>query len=86
MNRRNFIQIGIASAGAVSAISGKEAMATAKLGNSHQAGAALIEATVADLQAAMSAGKLTAKALTTQYLARIKAIDKSARASMPSLN
>ena len=77
MNRRNFIQIGIASAGAVSAISGKEAMATAKLGNSHQAGATLIEATVADLQAAMSAGKLTAKALTTQYLARIKAIDKS---------
>lgn len=77
MNRRNFIQIGIASAGAVSAISGKEAMATAKLGNTHHADATLIEATVADLQAAMSAGKLTAKALTAQYLARIKAIDKS---------
>jgi len=77
MNRRNFIQIGIASAGAVGAISGKEAMATAKFSNNDQVGATLIEATVADLQAAMSAGKLTAKALTAQYLARIKAIDKS---------
>ena len=37
----------------------------------------IIEATVTELQAAMTAGKLTAKALTAQYLARIKAIDKS---------
>ena len=35
----------------------------------------VVEASVADLQAAMAAGRLTSKALTQQYLARIKAID-----------
>ena len=78
MNRRNFIQIGMASAGAIGAISGSDAMAAAKkLGKANNTSASIIEATVADLQAAMTAGKLTSKALTAQYLARIKAIDKS---------
>ena len=43
---------------------------------------ALPEASIAELQAAMAAGKLTSKALTERYLARIKALDKAG----PKLN
>ena len=67
MERRDFIKLGVAM-GAGSAISG-EAMAPGSV--------SIVEATVANLQAAMSAGKLTSKALTAQYLARIKTIDSS---------
>jgi amidase len=42
----------------------------------------IVEASVADLQAAMKAGRLTSKALTQRYLDRIKAIDKGG----PKLN
>ncbi len=72
MERRDFIKLGVAM-GAGSAISG-ESMAA---GSMSTKGVSIIEATVANLQAAMSAGKLTSKALTAQYLARIKAIDSS---------
>jgi amidase len=37
----------------------------------------VVEASVADLQKAMRSGRLTSKALTRRYLARIKAIDKA---------
>ena len=37
----------------------------------------IVEAPVAALQEAMSSGRITSKALTAQYLARIKAIDKA---------
>ena len=37
----------------------------------------VVEASVADLQAAMAQGRTTSKALVQQYLARIKAIDKA---------
>jgi amidase len=37
----------------------------------------VVEASVAELQAAMSRGKITSKELTSLYLARIKAIDKA---------
>lgn len=37
----------------------------------------VIEASVVDLRAAMISGRLTSKALTARYLARIKAIDKA---------
>jgi amidase len=37
----------------------------------------IVEAPVAALQEAMSAGRITSRALTAQYLARIKAIDKA---------
>ena len=37
----------------------------------------LEEATIADLQAAMAAGRLTARDLVTRYIARIEAIDRS---------
>ena len=36
----------------------------------------LDEATIADLQAAMASGKLSARSLTEKYLARIEAIDQ----------
>jgi amidase len=42
----------------------------------------VVEASVADLQAAMQAGRTTSKAITQQYLARIKSIDKGG----PKLN
>ena len=42
----------------------------------------VVEASVADLQKAMQAGRLTSKQLTQQYLDRIKAIDKAG----PKLN
>ena len=40
---------------------------------------AVVEATVADLQAAMAAGELTSRALTETYLARIDTIDPTLR-------
>ena len=79
MDRRDFIRIGIA-ASATGAVGG-EALA-ASGGKANSSANAIVEASVADLQAAMSAGKLTSKALTAQYLARIKAID----AGGPRLN
>ena len=42
----------------------------------------IVEASVAALQEAMAAGRLTSRALTARYLARIKAIDKAG----PKLN
>src|SRR5688572_14994263 len=37
----------------------------------------VVEASIAELQAAMTSGRATSKSLTEQYLARIKAIDKA---------
>ena len=70
MNRRDFIQMG-ALAGAIG--SGNTMAAT--LASSKTAN--VIEASVADLQAAMQAGKLTSQKLVKLYLARIRAIDKA---------
>ena len=75
MNRRNFMQIGLTSAGTANVLLTNNVMAaTIKSGKSDKV---IIEATVTGLQAAMSSGKLTSKALVSSYLARIKAIDKS---------
>ena len=46
----------------------------------------IVEANVADLQAAMQSGKLTSQKLVKLYLARIRAIDKAGRASIRSSN
>jgi amidase len=69
MDRRNFINLSMAL-GAGSA-TGTHAFAAS--GRSFN----IVEASAADLQAAMTSGRLTAKSLTAQYLARIKKIDKS---------
>ena len=75
MNRRDFIKLG-AQLGALGSVivSGGTMAAT-----SAQASATLniVEANVADLQAAMRSGKLTSQKLVKLYLARIRAIDKA---------
>ena len=77
MDRRKFIQLG--SMAASSAFIEENVMASiAKKSDAFN----VVEATVNELQQAMTAGTLSAKKLTELYLARIKAIDKSG----PNLN
>ncbi len=73
MNRRDFIRIGMAGAGAGMS---RESMASGAIKQS-KARIDIVESSVADLRAAMQSGKLTSVALVKAYLARIKAIDKS---------
>ena len=74
MNRRKFIQLG--SVAAASLLAEEEVMAKAIV--VEKSGAfTIVEASVAELQAAMTSGKLTAQKCAELYLARIKAIDKS---------
>ena len=75
MDRRDFIRIGMAG-GAVAAATGGEAMA-ATVGGGKKGGFSVVEASVADLQAAMASGKQSSVSICKAYLARIKAIDKS---------
>ncbi len=70
LSRRGFLG---ASAGALAAL-GASASSTARAGMKPFA---FEEATLADLGARMSAGELTAKALTLAYLDRIEAIDRA---------
>ena len=77
MNRRNFIQIGAIAASGVLIEENSMAAEAKKTGSFD-----VVEATIADLQQAMTSGAISAKKLTELYLARIKAIDKSG----PSLN
>lgn len=70
MNRRNFVKLGfVLSAG--STLNSNVFAINKKLPTS------IIEADVTELQTRMQGGKLTALALTEQYLERIKFIDKS---------
>lgn len=71
--RREFLQVG-ALAGAAASLAGVAPKATAH--PQPQAPDHLNDATIAELQAAMSAGSLTALALTNMYLARIEALDR----------
>lgn len=71
MNRRDFVQVGLA-AGALAGVQRASAGASPKLGTS-----GILDAGVQEQQELMAAGKLTAHSLTSQYLARIKLIDKS---------
>lgn len=71
MDRRTFLKISAAVSSA-SAASAAVAAPSATKG-----GFTVVETGVADLQKAMASGKLTSKALTQAYIARIKAIDKA---------
>ncbi|MBV8667431.1 MAG: amidase [Burkholderiaceae bacterium] len=71
MKRREFVGLGMAL-GAVSMSGTSLAAGGAKLSLD-----TLLEATVAQLQAAMASGKLSAYALTQHYLARIDALDRA---------
>jgi amidase len=77
VNRRNFIQLGAIAASGV-LIEGNSMAADTKKPGSFD----VVEATIVDLQRAMTSGAISAKKLAELYLARIKAIDKSG----PNLN
>jgi amidase len=72
MDRRDFVRLGVAAGAAA----GVTRLASAAA-NGSTADSAILEAGVQEQQAQMAAGKLSAKALVQQYLARIAAIDKA---------
>ena len=83
MDRRDFVRLG-ALAGAV-AISGKPLagqrldVASESTGGGRRFGISpfdLEEATLADLQAGMTSGRMTARSITQQYISRIEEIDR----------
>jgi amidase len=79
MERRDFLRMGIAGTGAWL---GERALGVSGWGAGMDALAAtprleVVEATVAGLQAAMTAGTLTSHALVSAYLERIRRIDKA---------
>jgi len=79
-DRRDFLRLGVATAAATAAarvIGGKvDAMPQApSLQTQGTPASSIEEATIADLQAAMAAGTLTALSLVRMYLARIRALD-----------
>ena len=77
MDRRKFVKLGTGAAAVAAVATSSPASAGAATG-----APAILEAGVMEQQAAMAAGKLSASALVTQYLARIAAIDKRG----PTLN
>ena len=82
MQRRNLTKLGVL--GTLTSLFGESAMAAkpAPIEAPLAAPFDIVEATVAQLQAAMQAGQLSSKRLVQLYLARIAAIDKAG----PKLN
>ena len=79
-SRRRFLKSTLVSgiaAGVVPALSAARAFEPQRADPSNVPSFEYDESTVADLQAAMTSGKETARSLTEKYLARIDAIDKS---------
>lgn len=77
MNRRQFFQVGATATASAAALAGMPAIAQAAERTFFDPGPDdLIEVTIAELQARMAAGKLTALELVKQYTARIEAIDR----------
>jgi amidase len=74
MDRRDFVRIGLAAGAAVS---GNRVLAASTAAASKLGPGGILDAGVLEQQQLMEAGKLTSHALTSQYLARIKNIDKS---------
>lgn len=72
MDRRQFVRIGVAAGAAAGATPAPAATTAA----GKQAGG-ILDAGVREQQRMMEAGKLTSHALTSQYLARIRTIDKA---------
>lgn len=79
MDRRALLKMGmVLSAAEVTGAAGAAGMPTAAVkGARAVTGGIVVEASVADLQAAMQAGRLTSRSLTARYLARIRAIDRA---------
>jgi amidase len=79
MDRRSFLRAATIAAALPGVFEGGKAMATAR-GSARGGGEAhvdVVEAGIADLQAAMLAGRTSSRGLVNAYLARIRAIDKS---------
>ncbi|HEU5199113.1 MAG TPA: amidase family protein, partial [Ktedonobacterales bacterium] len=72
---RSMPQVGTAAAGTASLASLPATALARKRGFTDPGPSDLMEATIAELQARMATGELTALALVQQYQARIKAID-----------
>ncbi len=70
-NRRDFLKAGAAGAFSIAFMRGTHGKSPADAGPHPE----LIEATIAELQAKMKSGKLTARRLTEMYIERIKTID-----------
>lgn len=75
MKRRDFVRLGV-GAGVAAGAAGTAPLAMAASG-SPLADSSILDAGVQEQQAQMAAGKLSAKSLVQQYLARIAAIDKA---------
>ena len=69
MDRRDFVKIGLAAGAASTAAGMVQGKPLGSVG--------ILDAGVWEQQQMMEAGKLTSHSLTSQYLARIKTIDKS---------
>ncbi|MEX5746995.1 amidase [Massilia sp. X63] len=72
MDRRDFVRLGVAAGAVAGAAAGSGAALAAAPG-----AGSILDAGVREQQAQMAAGKLSAKSLAQQYLARIAAIDKA---------
>ncbi|GAB3466794.1 amidase [Massilia terrae] len=70
MDRRDFVRIGLAAGAMANVAQAGAASVPASAGG-------LLDAGVAEQQAALRAGKLTSRTLVSQYLARIAALDKA---------
>ena len=74
MDRRDFVRVGLAAGAAI----GSNRVLAAVNGAATRLGTGgILDAGVMEQQHMMEAGKLTSHALTSQYLARIKSIDKA---------
>jgi amidase len=87
MDRRKFVRLGAGAVAGAAAVRGKPLAGETLTGSEAAAAApnsrrfavapfALEETTIADLQAAMAAGRMTARSITQQYLSRIAELDK----------
>jgi amidase len=72
MNRRSFMRVGLLTGAGV--LTGGKAMAATE---GRKGAFDIVEAGVADLQAAMQSGKVTSQQLVKAYVARIRAVDKA---------
>jgi len=86
MDRRNFVRLGAVAGGslalrgkplAAEVITSEEQKALTATNRFRIAPFALEETTLADLQAGMTAGRMTAHSITQQYLDRIHALDRT---------
>jgi len=77
LTRRAFVRQGLGAASVTAAASAIAAGPASPGGSSASAAPSLLEGTVAQLQAEMASGRLSARALSQRYLQRIDALDRA---------